>query len=107
MHNHRYGFASRVISGGLSIAEFDIPAPGRSEPPRLARAFDVAEGGTMSVSPDDIHQITAVRANTRTLLVQGPAKYEHSTVYRIDGTREDVYGHHALFNKMRLSSPGA
>jgi hypothetical protein len=100
IHNHRYGFTSRVVSGGLNIVEFQNPD--RDEGPLATkREFSIRLGETMSVSPKDIHRIVSVQPGTRTLLIQGPARSMYSTVYHMDGTRDRVYGHHALFNAMR------
>jgi len=100
IHNHRYGFASRVVRGGMDVVNFDAH---RLEAGDLVqrRKYKLNSGDIMSVGHDDVHQIVDVEPNTRTLLVQGPAMREYSTAYRPDGSRESIFGHHALFNKMR------
>jgi hypothetical protein len=102
-HNHRYGFVSKVISGGMNIIEFQHS---HADPSALftKRRFSISPEETMSVSPDDIHRIVSVESRTRTLLIQGPARSMHSTVYHADGTSTRVYGHHALFNAMRATA---
>lgn len=103
VHNHRYGFTSRVVSGGMDIVEFQNPDNSES-PLATKREFVIRSGETMSVLPKDIHRIVSVEPGTRTLLVQGPARSMYSTVYHPDGTLDRVYGHHALFNAMRSAN---
>jgi hypothetical protein len=103
IHNHRYGFASRLVSGGMDVIEFKVPQPEDGGDLTKRSQYRLSEGDVMSISHDDVHQIVGVEVGTRTLLVQGPAMRPYSTVYRPDGSRESVFGHHAKFNNMRAA----
>lgn len=108
VHNHRYGFASRLLDGGMDVIEFEIRQPAASGLMRK-RQYKLNAGDTMSITHEDVHQIIDVESHTRTLLVQGPAMRSYSTIYHPEGFKEIKFGHHALFNQMRgmsSSQPG-
>jgi hypothetical protein len=80
VHNHRYGFCSRVLRGGLDVSAFGTPRrPG--EPIRLVGRRRVEAGGTMTLSHEDVHRIDQVAPQTCTILIQGPVARNFSTCY--------------------------
>jgi hypothetical protein len=80
VHNHRYGFCSRVLAGALHVSAFAAPtAP--DERLRLIQRSEVKQGQVMSLSHEDIHQIDQVEPYTYTILVQGPVARNFSTCY--------------------------
>ncbi|MEU8275815.1 hypothetical protein ACFYOK_10115 [Microbispora bryophytorum] len=82
VHNHRYGFCSRVLSGGLHVSTFSPPA-GPGGPVLLVERRHVARGQTMILSHEDVHRIDRVEPRTCTILVQGPTARNFSTCYDI------------------------
>lgn len=79
VHNHRYGFCSRVLSGALHVSEFATDGP--DEPIRLSGTRTVRQGKTMILSHEDVHRVDRVEPHTRTLLIQGPIARSFSTCY--------------------------
>lgn len=93
VHNHRYGFASRVLSGGLDVREFRVEeSDDRANLREIARR-SLSAGETMCLSPDDVHMIDGVSPNTCTLVIQGPAMRRYSVRYNSDGTSQQIYDH--------------
>jgi len=89
VHNHRYGFASAVLSGALHTTWFEDQA----ESQRLVgtRTDRIQAGEIYTVLPDDIHQIVAVEDQTYTLVLQSCAHRNSSTVFDpLGGTRREV-----------------
>jgi hypothetical protein len=80
VHNHRYGFCSRVLSGALHVSDFDLIAE-REDRVRLAGTRTIRVGETMTLSHEDVHRVDRVEPRTHTLLVQGPAARSFSTCY--------------------------
>jgi hypothetical protein len=82
VHNHRYGFCSRVLSGTLHVSTFATP----SEPDdqiRLTGEREIKQGQTMSLSHEDVHRVDRVAPRTYTILVQGPVARSFSTCYDV------------------------
>ncbi|MFD3930034.1 hypothetical protein [Streptomyces sp. NPDC058614] len=96
-HNHRYGFSSRVVSGGLHATWFNVVGQDNVE----HRGFDgggnahvelrpanqtwLRAGDVVTLDHHDIHQIDEVAARTCTLLIQGPVRRDFSTVFNPSG----------------------
>jgi hypothetical protein len=90
IHDHRYGFSSRVLSGALRVSLFAAEIDGdRAHLTRLSEQL-LTPGMVTSLLTTEIHRIDSVADNTCTLLVQGPAVRHHSTVYGMDGQMERV-----------------
>jgi hypothetical protein len=85
VHNHRYGFCSRVLSGALNVSEFDVSGPDESV--RLSGTRTIRQGQTMILSHDDVHRVDRVDSHTCTFLVQGPIARSFSTCYESAGGR--------------------
>jgi hypothetical protein len=84
VHNHRYGFCSRVLRGALQVSAFAPPVR-PDDPVRLVARRRVDVGQTMILSHEDVHRVDRVAPHTCTLLVQGPAAREFSTCYDVGG----------------------
>lgn len=90
VHNHRYGFCSRVLSGALHITEFAKDRPG--EPIKPMRTHTLSIDETMLLSPEDVHRVDQVDPHTCTLIIQGPVTRCFSTCYNIaSGSQRRVY----------------
>lgn len=85
VHNHRYGFCSRILSGALHVSEFVISEP--NEPIKLSATRAVAAGETMLLSHEDVHRVDHVNLHTCTLIIQGPPARNFSTCYNIASGR--------------------
>jgi hypothetical protein len=90
IHNHRYSFASRVLSGGLLVSHFrecaDKPLV------RMFQREEVGEGSVYTMTANEIHRIDQTSASTCTLVVQGLAERKFSRVFASDGgSYEDKY----------------
>lgn len=81
VHNHRYGFCSRVLSGALHVSDFVVDVV--DAPPRPRDTRTVRRGDTMILSHEDVHRVDRVDPGTCTLLVQGPAARGFSTRYEV------------------------
>jgi len=80
VHNHRYGFCSRVLRGELDVSAFGTPRrPG--DPVRLMERRRVEAGETMTLTHEDVHRIDKVAPQTCTILIQGPVARNFSTCY--------------------------
>jgi hypothetical protein len=80
VHNHRYGFCSCVLRGGLDVSAFRTPRyPG--DPVRLMGRRRIGPGETMTLSHEDVHRIDQVEPQTCTILIQGPPARNFSTCY--------------------------
>ncbi|MEU6034695.1 hypothetical protein ABZ801_04750 [Actinomadura sp. NPDC047616] len=89
VHNHRYGFCSRVLSGALHVSDFAI---GGDERIRVSRTRTVWEGETMLLTHEDVHRVDRVEPRTCTLIVQGPVARSFSTCYDVaTGRRRRIY----------------
>jgi len=98
IHNHRYPFVSRVLSGSLYISTFEVS----SDEPRCSislKGEQVLEvGDVMFLDSNDVHRIDRVLDDTTTIVVQGPPVRHYST--RFDprnGCSERIYDLDALF----------
>ncbi|MBA9004996.1 hypothetical protein [Thermomonospora cellulosilytica] len=79
VHNHRYGFCSRVLSGALHVSEFMTGEP--HEPIRPMTSRTIGQGQTMLLSHEDVHRVDRVEPRTCTLLIQAPPTRSFSTCY--------------------------
>lgn len=87
VHNHRYGFSSVVLKGGLHVTEFLL----EGDRPRVSTHRSVLAGEGMTLSADDIHRIDRVDPETFSLLIQGPAERHYSTSYNLStGEARDI-----------------
>jgi hypothetical protein len=98
IHNHRYPFVSRVLSGSLCVSTFDVSSSdaARGVSLRNEQALDV--GDVMLLNSNDVHRIDRVYDDTVTIVVQGPPVRHYST--RFDprnGRSERIYDLDALF----------
>ena len=99
VHNHRYGFASIVISGELHTVDFELDAQHDHIEARETRVM--ACGDTMTISPEAVHRVTRVGKKTQTLLIQGPIVSNYSVRYGIDGGAERIYDLQTLVSTLK------
>jgi hypothetical protein len=90
VHNHRYGFCSRVLCGALYVSTF-APPRDASQTVRLTARRQVDVGETMALTPEDVHRIDQVAPHTYTILVQGPKARDFSTCYDSGGFSRRIY----------------
>jgi hypothetical protein len=91
VHNHRYGFCSRVLRGALHVSAFAVSQQS-GEIVRLVGRYHIDVGGTMTLSHEDVHRIDEVAPDTCTILIQGPAARHFSTCYDpVGGPGRRVY----------------
>jgi hypothetical protein len=84
VHNHRYGFCSRVLRGALEVSTFAPPSRGDGAVSLVGR-HRVHLGETMALTPEDIHRIDQVAPHTCTIVIQGPTARNFSTCYDAPG----------------------
>lgn len=82
IHNHRYPFTSKVLSGGLHVRTFHVQD---DESVLEAGTQQLGAGQTMLLSHEDVHQVAAVDDGTLTIVVQGPPQRRYSTVWMPSG----------------------
>lgn len=103
VHNHRWAFASAIVTGRLHSALFETAAhgdpieryrfepghaggqyalaPAGSAPLRVTSVMQLGPNSTYALAPQQLHQ---VRADPRTLslVISGPSERDHSDVFR-------------------------
>lgn len=82
VHDHRYSFSSRVLSGALHVSRFHAATNGATVP-ALAERLVQHTGSVVTLYPDEIHRIDHTEENTCTLVVQGPAVRHSSTIFHL------------------------
>ncbi len=83
-HDHRYGFASKILSGGYTEQRWPGRLPGRA----VRRDYTVGEVNV--VDADTVHRVASVLPGTMTVVLQMPKSRISSTTYRRDG--DELYG---------------
>jgi hypothetical protein len=75
LHNHRYSFATFMLSGGYTQVRCDVQLPASAHPVRVTEIGEDAltEGGTVTVDHDAFHRLADIGARTMTILVKCPA----------------------------------
>lgn len=99
IHNHRYPFVSRVLSGSLYVSTFEVSS---SDETRCSVSLEgeqmLGVGDVMFLDSNDVHRIDRILDDTTTIVVQGPPTRHYST--RFDprsGHSERIYDLDALF----------
>lgn len=106
VHDHRYGFVSKVLNGALD-AEWFARQDGSPTPISMVRRT-IAEGDIVTMTPDEIHCIRSVLPNTCTLVIQGPAIRRHSTVFHLGaGSTESMGDLEAKFPELLARFSGS
>lgn len=79
-HNHRYSFASLVLSGGYKQVRSNVEITGLGQPAHVydIDCDDILEGRMLTISHEEFHRITDVQCGTMTLLVKCPPVKEAS-----------------------------
>jgi hypothetical protein len=86
VHNHRYGFCSRVLSGALHTSSFAL------DPLRLMGHHRIGTGDTMLLSHEDVHRVDRVEPQTYTIVIQGPPARGYSVCFDLaTGVGREVY----------------
>lgn len=81
VHNHRYAFVSKILSGGYIEQSWAVHHGRlRGSSPHEYRAGDVVE-----VDADDVHSLEQVMPATMTFIAQLPAQRSYSVVYPRSG----------------------
>jgi hypothetical protein len=99
IHNHRYPFVSRVLSGSLYVSTFEVSLSDETRcivSSKGRQALNV--GDVMFLDSNDVHRIDRVLDDTITIVVQGPPARHYSM--RFDpqnGHCERIYDLDALF----------
>jgi hypothetical protein len=93
LHNHRYSFASLVLSGGYGQvrSKVEIPMSGRA-----VRIHDIAEdfvpeGCLLAINHDEFHRLTQFSNRTVTLLIKCPAVKKDSVSVDIETLRVNTH----------------
>lgn len=85
LHNHRYGFASRVVIGTLRQRVLHVEhRDGEIESVTRTAEFTSEAGETYSLGADAIHYVTGWTTGTVTLLLKQPALREFSDVFDLE-----------------------
>jgi hypothetical protein len=90
VHNHRYGFSSKVLSGALRVSSFCLSSDPAVQGLVHRGSYVLGKGDTVTVTEREIHRIDAVELRTRTVIVQGPVMRNYSMTYDLSsgqGTR--------------------
>lgn len=80
IHNHRYSFASLMLSGRYTQiqSEVEIPIPGQAGRIDDIAQLDMTEGCISTINHNEFHRLTEVSNNTVTLLLKCPAAKKDS-----------------------------
>ena len=100
IHNHRYSFASLVLSGQLQA---EIYAVERNHPSLLSQRV-LGVGDTHLLAADDVHSAYALLPGTMTLVIEGPKARDFSVVYSLNGEAPRVV--HDLESRLALLTQG-
>jgi len=104
IHNHRYAFASLVLTGGMTVRMYDR---GEDDSVTLRAMLALDPGESSVLSADDVHEVCSVRPNTYTLVVQGPAQRSYSCVWDARGTAlRRIYDMEHLLGGLRTRALG-
>jgi len=105
IHNHRYPFVSRVLSGSLYVSTFGVSSSEMTTcSVSLMSEQALGVGDVMSLDANDVHRIDRVSDDTITIVVQGPPVRHYST--RFDpgsGLSERIYDLDAIFPSLTLA----
>jgi hypothetical protein len=98
VHNHRYPFVSRVLSGSLCVSTFEVSS---SDEAGCNVSFEKEQalgvGDVMFLDSNDVHRIDRVLDDTTTIVVQGPPGRHYSTRFDlVRGCSERIYDLDAL-----------
>jgi hypothetical protein len=97
VHNHRYGFSSKVLSGAMHVSSFCPSSDPAGYGLERDASYVLRPGDVITVTERDIHRIDAVEPRTRTVVVQGPVMRNYSTTYDLaSGERTRIYDLDAL-----------
>lgn len=87
IHNHRYSFGSRVLSGSLTVSHFEFGAFLQQKGTEAMRT-----GTAYWLDADQIHRIDGTDSNTCTIVVQAPPRRAFSRVFHPSGRSfDDIY----------------
>lgn len=90
IHNHRYAFVSRVLSGSLYASEFKLDP--EKVYPQFVRTRRIGAGSVYALNSNDVHRIDRTDPGTSTLIVQAPAERSFSRVFDPQsGSYQDIY----------------
>lgn len=109
IHNHRYSFASRVITGEIRQRQFVVTHhEGVLQAIKIEKDFSCAEGQGYGIDMNTVHQIASWAPGTSTLVLKGPMQKSSSTVFDLaDFSVRDVKSISSLapqiFNASQLS----
>jgi hypothetical protein len=89
IHDHRYSFVSVVLAGGYDHVHYEI----RPDGPVAVRTEQYRAPDDYVLDADAPHRVTGLLDGTLTVILQGPARKDHSTVFHPDGrrTRHSAY----------------
>lgn len=73
-HNHRYSFASLMLSGGYreTRSRINFVNPGETAQINDLRQESIAVGGIVKINHQEFHRLNAISARTVTLVVKCP-----------------------------------
>jgi hypothetical protein len=99
IHNHRYPFVSRVLSGSLYVSTFEVSSLDEARySVSLVEEQALGVGDVMFLDSNDVHRIDRVLDDTTTIVVQGPPVRHYSTRFDLrSGYSERIYDLDALF----------
>lgn len=97
VHNHRYGFSSKVLAGAMQVSSFRPSSDPSGYRLEQNGSYVLRPGDVITLTERDIHRIDAVEPQTRTVVVQGPIMRHYSTTYDLaSGERTRIYDLNAL-----------
>jgi hypothetical protein len=99
VHNHRYPFVSRVLSGSLYVSNFGVSSLDDAMcKVSLEEERALSAGDVMFLNSNDVHRIDRVLDGTATIVIQGPPVRHYSTRFDLrNGRSERIYDLDALF----------
>lgn len=101
IHNHRYSFASKILSGGYRECTWPVTDEQLGVPIRNSyRSGDIIE-----INSDAVHSLEYVEPETVTFIVQFPTNNTFSTVYSPDGSgTKQLYDLESKIERLRSNS---
>ena len=101
VHDHRLWFSLRVISGAMHVTWYSAEISGGAASLRVMWQRRLSVGMGVQMKPEEIHRIDYVKNRTATLLIQGPAERNFSTVFDLsDGSMRRKYDLDALYPRL-------
>lgn len=101
VHNHRYPFVSRVLTGALHTSSFAVSSAASGLHVELSGKGTFNTGDVMSLSAGDVHRIDRVEDGTVTIVIRGPVTRHYSIRFDLNsGYSERIHDLDSVFPQL-------